>query len=232
VAIAARQCYSPLGAMQLAEGLSDQKVGDLIRTLLEAGHLSTTEHVTFTFAIEGVSRALSHQLVRHRIASYSQQSQRYVDENGFAYVMPPSVAENPGARELFERQMEQVRETYRELAAMVPREDARYVLPNACETRLVMTMNCRSLYNFFERRLCERAQWEIRGLARAMLDLVKEVAPRLFSWVGAPCEMRGYCPEGKMSCGKVEIVARRLIAATGSAKDKDKNRDGEAEGEL
>ncbi|MDI7247444.1 MAG: FAD-dependent thymidylate synthase [Bacillota bacterium] len=219
VAIAARQCYSPLGAAELAEGLSDEKVGDLIRTIIEAGHLSPTEHASFTFAIEGVSRALSHQLVRHRIASYSQQSQRYVNEQGFDYVVPPSVAANEQARRLFEEQMERARDAYRALVELVPREDARFVLPNACGTRLVVTMNCRSLYNFFERRLCERAQWEIRDLARAMLERVREVAPRLFSWVGPPCEVRGWCPEGKMSCGRVESVSRRLIAATDVAKD-------------
>ncbi|MGE5584169.1 MAG: FAD-dependent thymidylate synthase [Bacillota bacterium] len=219
VAIAARQCYSPLGAAELAEGLSDEKVGDLIRTIIEAGHLSPTEHASFTFTIEGVSRALSHQLVRHRIASYSQQSQRYVNEQGFDYVVPPSVAANEQARRLFEEQMERARDAYRALVELVPREDARFVLPNACGTRLVVTMNCRSLYNFFERRLCERAQWEIRDLARAMLERVREVAPRLFSWVGPPCEMRGCCPEGKMSCGRIESVSRRLIAATDVAKD-------------
>ncbi|MGE5573476.1 MAG: FAD-dependent thymidylate synthase [Bacteroidota bacterium] len=219
VAIAARQCYSPLGAAELAEGLSDEKVGDLIRTIIEAGHLSPTEHASFTFTIEGVSRALSHQLVRHRIASYSQQSQRYVNEQGFDYVVPPSVAANEQARRLFEEQMERARDAYRALVELVPREDARFVLPNACGTRLVVTMNCRSLYNFFERRLCERAQWEIRDLARAMLERVREVAPRLFSWVGPPCEMRGYCPEGKMSCGRIESVSRRLIAATDVAED-------------
>ncbi len=229
VAIAARQCYSPLGAAELAEGLSDEKVGELIRTILESGHMSPTEHASFTFAIEGVSRALSHQLVRHRIASYSQQSQRYVNEEGFDYVTPPSVAANERARRIFEEQMEQARDAYRELVALVPREDARFILPNACETRLVMTMNCRSLYNFFERRLCERAQWEIRDLARAMLECVRKVAPRLFSWVGPPCEMRGYCPEGKMSCGKVEAASRRLIAAADLAKDNGEA--GEAGGE-
>ncbi|MCR4402629.1 MAG: FAD-dependent thymidylate synthase [Firmicutes bacterium] len=220
VAVAARQCYSPLGAAELAEGLSDEKVGELIRTIIEAGHLSPTEHASFTFAIEGVSRALSHQLVRHRIASYSQQSQRYVSERGFGYVTPPSIAADPRARAIFERQMEHARDAYRELVALVPREDARFVLPNACETRLVMTMNCRSLYNFFERRLCERAQWEIRELAREMLRRVRDVAPRLFSWVGPPCEMRGYCPEGKMSCGRAEGTSRCLIAAADLVKDK------------
>ncbi len=208
VAMAARQCYSPLGVTELEKNLSDEKVGELIQKILEAGHLSPTEHASFTFGIEGVSRALSHQLVRHRIASYSQQSQRYVDEARFEYVVPPTIAAIPGALELFERQVEEARKAYAELAAIVPREDARYVLPNACATRLVVTMNCRSLYNFFELRLCERAQWEIRALARAMLDLVREAAPRLFSRVGPPCEVRGHCPEGRMSCGRAPAAPR------------------------
>ena len=108
--------------------------------------------------------------------------------------------------ELFEKQIEEIRETYSKLVEIVPKEDARYVLPNACETKLVMTMNCRSLYNFFERRLCNRAQWEIRGLAEEMLECVRQVAPGLFSWIGSTCEMRGYCPEGKMSCGKIKSL--------------------------
>ena len=132
----------------------------------------------------------------------------YVSESGFEYVVPPSIAGNPKALDIYEKRIEEIRETYSRLAEMVPKEDARYILPNACETKLVMTMNCRSLYNFFERRLCRRAQWEIRELAEAMLDCVREVAPSLFSWVGSPCEMRGYCPEGRMSCGKIKSVNR------------------------
>ncbi len=123
-------------------------------------------------------------------------------------MVPPSIAGNPKALDIYEKRIEEIRETYSRLAEMVPKEDARYILPNACETKLVMTMNCRSLYNFFERRLCRRAQWEIRELAEAMLDCVREVAPSLFSWVGSPCEMRGYCPEGRMSCGKIKSVNR------------------------
>ncbi len=211
VAVAARRCYSALGSCELTCGLSPEEAKKRIQTILEAGHLSPTEHASFTFAIEGVSRSLSHQLVRHRIASYSQQSQRYVSESGFEYVVPPSIAGNPKALELYEKSIEEIRETYSKLAEMVPKEDARYILPNACETKLVMTMNCRSLYNFFERRLCNRAQWEIRRLAQAMLDCVREVAPNLFSWVGSPCEMRGYCPEGKMSCGKIDSVTGQHI---------------------
>ena len=123
-------------------------------------------------------------------------------------MVPPSIARKPEALDLYEKQIEEIRKTYSKLVEMVPKEDARYILPNACETKLVMTMNCRSLYNFFERRLCNRAQWEIRKLARAMLDCVNEVAPNLFSWVGSPCEMHGYCPEGNMSCGKVKSFSR------------------------
>jgi thymidylate synthase (FAD) len=208
VAIAARRCYSALGSSELTCGLSPEEAKKLINTILEAGHISPAEHASFTFAIEGVSRSLSHQLVRHRIASYSQQSQRYVSESSFEYVVPPSIAGNPKALDLYEKRIEEIRETYSKLVEMVPKEDARYILPNACETKLVMTMNCRSLYNFFERRLCYRAQWEIRELAQGMLDCVKQVAPNLFSWVGSPCEMHGYCPEGKMSCGKIKSVSR------------------------
>ncbi len=208
VAIAARRCYSTLESEELTSGLSGEDAKKLINTILAAGHLSPCEHASFTFAIEGVSRSLSHQLVRHRIASYSQQSQRYVSESGFKYVVPPTIAGNPKARDLYDKQIEEIREAYRKLAEIVPKEDARYILPNACETKLVMTMNCRSLYNFFERRLCNRAQWEIRELAREMLECVQQVAPNLFSWIGSPCEMRGYCPEGNMSCGKIKSIVR------------------------
>ena len=206
VAVAARRCYSDLESGELSSKLSETEVRRLIAIIIKAGHLSPTEHVSFTFAIEGVSRSLSHQLVRHRIASYSQQSQRYVKEGGFKYVIPPTIACNPKAAELYHEEIARLREAYSRLAEIVPKEDARYILPNACETKLVMTMNCRSLYNFFERRLCTRAQWEIRRLAQEMLVCVKGVAPNLFSWVGSPCEMRGYCPEGEMTCGKINSI--------------------------
>ncbi|HHY46205.1 MAG TPA: FAD-dependent thymidylate synthase [Firmicutes bacterium] len=203
VAAAARLCYSKIGAMDILEGLTDDRVGELIDTLLTSGHLSPTEHATFVFAIEGVSRALSHQCMRHRIASYSQQSQRWVDESNFDYIVPASIRESAQAFEIFVGAMESLRDAYRKLMALVPREDARYVLPNACETKFVMSMNCRSLYNFFEKRLCTRAQWEIREMAAIMLEEVRKVAPRLFAKAGPPCETRGICPEGKFSCGRI-----------------------------
>ena len=206
VAIAARRCYSDLDSCDLARDLSSEEAIKLINIIIKAGHLSPTEHASFTFAIAGVSRSLSHQLVRHRIASYSQQSQRYVSESEFEYITPPSIANNPKILEIYKKQIEEIKKAYSKMQEVVPKEDARYILPNACETKLVMSMNCRSLYNFFERRLCQRAQWEIRGLAKMMLDCVKEVAPNLFSWVGSPCQMYGYCPEGKMSCGKIKSL--------------------------
>ncbi|MFY9272344.1 MAG: FAD-dependent thymidylate synthase, partial [Thermacetogeniaceae bacterium] len=140
-AAAARLCYSDKGAADLKQGLSREEITKLINKLISMGHLSPLEHVSFTFAIEGVSRALSHQLVRHRIASYSQKSQRYVDENNFAYVIPPSIAAEPEAAKIFKQMMADLQEAYRSLSQMVPREDARYILPNAAETKLVCTMN-------------------------------------------------------------------------------------------
>ena len=209
VAAAARLCYSPVGATELMEDFSPDKVGKFLDILVELGHQSPMEHVSFTFAIEGVSRALTHQLVRHRIASYSQQSQRYVIENEFAYIVPPSIEKNPEAKALFEEQMDQIQEAYNKLASLVHREDARYVLPNACETKIICTFNTRSLYNFLRHRSCERAQWEIRKLANKMLAEVKLVAPTLFAKAGPACIAEGHCPEGKMSCGRIEKLQKK-----------------------
>ncbi len=174
----------------------------LIARLMEMGHLSPIEHASFTFGVEGVSRALTHQLVRHRLASYSQKSQRYVDESNFGYVIPPGIRDNPRARQEYLAVMEQIRRGYALLAATAEKEDARYLLPNACQTSIIVTMNCRSLLNFFERRCCARAQWEIQKLAWKMLALVKEQAPTIFARAGARCDMDGTCPEGAMSCGR------------------------------
>lgn len=170
--------------------------------MAEIGHGSPFEHVTFTFGIEGVSRALTHQLVRHRIASYSQKSQRYVTENQFGYVIPDTIKNNNDMLEAYDKLMAQIQEFY-DIAVEngVPKEDARYVLPNATETSIIVTMNARSLFNFFAHRCCTRAQWEIRLMAHKMLQLVKEVAPETFKKSGANCIKLGYCPEGKMSCG-------------------------------
>lgn len=204
VAAAARLCYSPASAAEIARTMSPEKTRSFVEKLVEMGHQSPLEHVSFTFAIDGISRALSHQLVRHRIASYSQKSQRYVDEKAFAWIMPPSIEENPAAKKEFETQIDMIRRCYAELCAVVPREDARYILPNACETKIVVTMNARSLLHFFRVRCCRRAQWEIRRLAEMMLAEVRRVAPILFKSAGPPCDTEGICPEGDMSCGRLQ----------------------------
>ncbi|HBT80232.1 MAG TPA: FAD-dependent thymidylate synthase [Selenomonas sp.] len=203
VAMAARLCYSSSGAAELAEKLSDERVKEMVEKIVKLGHASCLEHVSFTFGIEGVSRVLTHQLVRHRIASYDQQSQRYVAAHGFQYITPPTIAEKPEAKAKFDALMQKIRATYDELTEMgVPKEDARYVLANAAETKILVTMNARTLLHFFNLRCCNRAQWEIRAMAYEILRLVKEVAPTLFYNAGASCVNTGRCPEGAMTCGK------------------------------
>lgn len=204
VAAAARLCYSSASAVEIARAMPPEKTKAFITKLVEMGHQSPLEHVSFTFGVDGISRALSHQLVRHRIASYSQKSQRYVDEKEFDWIMPPSIEKNPAAKELFEAQLELIRQCYAELCTAVPREDARYILPNACETKLVVTMNARSLLHFFRVRCCRRAQWEIQRLAGMMLAEVRKVAPELFRIAGPPCVTERICPEGEMSCGRLQ----------------------------
>ena len=174
----------------------------MLKTIMDSGHYSTLEHASYTFAIEGVSRALTHQLVRHRLASYNQQSQRYVKfKNGVEVVKPHTVCESPEAEAIFDEAVSAATEAYQKLlAAGIPAEDARYLLPNAAESKIVVTMNIRELLHFFEHRCCNRAQWEIRELAHAMLELVRPTAPYIFADAGAPC-VHGTCPEGKMTCG-------------------------------
>jgi len=202
VAAAARLCYAPVGAAELLESLTEKQINSVLRTILTSGHLSTLEHASYTFAIDGVSRALTHQLVRHRLASYNQQSQRYViyaEEPSF--IVPPAIAQHPKALERFEAVNRASFAAYRELLAHgVSAEDARYVLPNAMETKIVVTMNVRELLHFFELRCCNRAQWEIRDLALTMLELAEPTAPYIFMDAGAACR-RGVCPEGPMTCG-------------------------------
>lgn len=202
VATAARLCYAPVGASELMETTSDEKVRSVLSTIMKGGHFSTLEHATYTFAVDGVSRALTHQLVRHRIASFNQQSQRYVKfDNGFEHVEPETISENEEAHAVFQSVMEKCEEAYKNLVELgVPKEDARFVLPNAAETKIVITMNVRELLHFFELRCCNRAQWEIRALAHKMLELVKPTAPYIFMDAGAPC-VHGTCREGKMTCG-------------------------------
>lgn len=211
VAAAARLCYSDKSADELMDNFTAEKVESFVGKLVSLGHESPMEHVCFTFAIDGISRACSHQLVRHRIGvSFSQKSQRYVKENQFEYVTPPKIAKNPELAAKFDSAMRDAQAAYAELlAAGVPAEDARFVLPNAASTSLVVTMNVRSLWHFFELRCCNRAQWEIRALANAMLAEVKEVAPLLFANAGATCDSMGVCFEGGMSCGKCKNVMNR-----------------------
>ena len=209
VAMAARLCYSASGAEELADKLSEDKVKEMVRRMVSLGHGSTLEHASFTFGIEGVSRVLTHQLVRHRIASYDQQSQRYVAAHGFQYITPPSIAEKPEALAKYEALLAEIRKTYDELTDMgVPKEDARYVLANAAETKILVTMNARSLMHFFNLRCCNRAQWEIREMAYKMLAEVKKVAPTLFHNAGASCVNTGRCPEGAMTCGKLQEMLK------------------------
>jgi thymidylate synthase (FAD) len=219
IASAANLCYSPASIDAVMEHMTDEKTFSFIEMLMGLGHESPIEHVSFTFGIEGISRACSHQLVRHRIASYSQKSQRYVKESAFEYVTPPDIQAYKDMDILYSKAMNQIQKTYDELRAQLreihitngmkpldaekkANEDARYVLPNACETSIVVTMNARSLFNFFRLRCCNRAQWEIRSVADEMYKLCSKVAPHLFSFAGPACYTDGKCSEGKMCCGK------------------------------
>lgn len=231
VATAAKLCYSSSDILSLRDGLTDEKISDYISMLVSIGHESVMEHVSFTFGIEGISRACSHQLVRHRIASYSQKSQRYVNENGFDFITPPSIEAIPEAKSEFDRIISEITSGYEKVADLLTKyhadeliangtdentalskarkmanEDARFLLPNACETKIVVTMNVRSLFNFFRHRCCNRAQWEIRAVANEMLRLCLSVAPNIFSHAGPSCVAEGKCPEGKMSCGKMKEI--------------------------
>ncbi len=176
---------------------------DILNQIKDSGHHSVIEHSSFTFAVNGVSRALTHQLVRHRLASYSQQSQRYVDIDDFQPVIPESILDDEHASEIFNDLMEKIRKVYNELKdSDIHKEDARYVLPNATKTNIIITMNARELWHFFSLRCCRRAQWEIRDMADRMLELCKDVSPIIFENAGAPC-LRGPCPEiPEFSCGK------------------------------
>ena len=200
-AAAAQSCYSEKGASELFETTTDERAKKMIKKVVGMGHLSVVEHAHFTFSVEGVSRSLTHQLVRHRIASYSQQSQRYVAMDKAEYVLPPSVSRDPEAKKLYTNLMDDAWRTYRELAKKLPKEDARYVLPNACNTNITITMNARELWHFFNLRCCRRAQWEIRMMAWKMLREGKKGAPLLFENAGPGC-FRGPCPEGAYSCGR------------------------------
>ena len=233
IAAAAKLCYAKSDIGSLMENLTSDKIDSFLNTLSGLGHESPIEHASFTFGIEGVSRALLAQITRHRIASFSVQSQRYVRKNNFEYITPPAIEADEEAKAVYLEAMKNDAQTYEKLCEILTRnekarliakgvdekaaqkaaekianEDARFVLPNACDTRIIMTMNVRSLYNFFNLRCCSRAQWEIRALAEEMLRKVKQVAPTLFKKSGPPC-VSGPCPEGKMSCGRAKEMREK-----------------------
>ncbi|MEE0801346.1 MAG: FAD-dependent thymidylate synthase [Gemmiger sp.] len=235
VAAAAKLCYSDAHIETLLEGLTPDKTAAFLKKLSDMGHASPIEHASFTFGIEGVSRTFLAQVTRHRIASFSVQSQRYVRLEDFRYVIPPEIQAIPEAKQKFIDAMNEDAAQYLSLvhtleeqhtrtlmeqgmteqqarakASKKANEDARFVLPNACETKMVMTMNCRSLLNFFNLRCCNRAQWEIRAVADAMLRLVYPLAPHIFAAAGPRC-LTGPCPEGQMCCGEQEAVRRKYM---------------------
>ena len=236
VAAAAKLCYSDAHIETLLDGLTPEKTEAFLQRLNDVGHASPIEHASFTFGIEGVSRTFLAQVTRHRIGSFSVQSQRYVRLEDFRYVIPPEIEAIPAARAQFIASMNDDAKKYLELvqtlenahtarlmadgldekaarakASKQANEDARFVLPNACETKMVVTMNARSLQNFFHLRCCSRAQWEIRELAEKMFELVYPVAPHIFAKSGPAC-VSGPCPEGRMCCGKTAEVRAKYAS--------------------
>jgi thymidylate synthase (FAD) len=222
---ACRQCYSAGFAGQIfIDGNKDSaKEEEFVKQVVSSGHESPLEHVKFTFAIEGVSRALTHQLVRHRIASYSQQSQRYVKESNFDYVIPPSIEADEGMKKEYISIMQEIQESYSYFLSALEKkgkkgesanQDARFVLPQAAETKIIVTMNCRELMHFFKERCCSRAQWEIRRLADEMLKVCKQKLPAVFNNSGAKCVAIGYCPEGaRFTCKRYPLKEEVLEGA-------------------
>ncbi len=236
VAAAAKLCYANSDAAHLMDNLTDKGAEEFVHMLSSFGHESPIEHVSFTFGIEGVSRALLAQITRHRLASFSVQSQRYVKLDHFEFITPPEIARDDVALALYQKTMEHIIESYQALADILQEkhyatflaeglsekqarskaekkaiEDARFVLPNACETKMVLTMNARSLLHFFNVRCCNRAQWEIRNLAREMLRVCYHTAPHIFAMAGPSC-CSGACPEGNMTCGKCAEIRAEYTA--------------------
>lgn len=202
VAAAAKLCYSSAADIDtILDNLTQEKSEEFIRYLMSMGHSSPLEHISFTFGVEEVSRVLLAELTRHRIASYSVRSMRYVSESEFDYVTPKTIKDKHLDGE-YTALVESCRQLYDKMVdAGVPKEDARMILPNSTHTRIIFTMNLRSLLNFLSLRECTRAQWEIREMANKIAEICKEKFPVLFSTAGASCVNKGYCPEGDKSCG-------------------------------
>jgi len=223
VAMAAKLCYSAASVAELKDRIAAKDQAQFVEKLGLVGHLSPMEHVSFTFGIEGISRACTHQLVRHRVASYSQQSQRYVKAEQFDYIIPPSIKKDPALVSEFEKCMADAQRNYSQVLQRLEQmgyegesgqQDARYLLPNAAETKIIVTMNARELLHFFRLRCCNRAQWEIHDMADRMLALVKKIAPTIFSLAGPGC-LATACPEASMACGKISDVRKKYGAKPG-----------------
>ena len=210
ITLAAKICYSDNSFEEISQQIDEKQSADkFVRMLKSLGHESALEHVCFTFGIEGISRAATHQLVRHRLASYSQQSQRYVSMKNTEFIVPEKIADNKKTNEIFSDCLNKIKQAYQQLNELgIPKEDARYILPNACASNIVVTMNARELIHFFSLRCCQRAQWEIRLLAEKMLELAKKAAPVVFENSGPEC-VRTTCPEGKMSCGQSKEMKKK-----------------------
>jgi len=199
-AMAAKLTHSKTKPQDLGK-TPEKELTTVLEQVMKLGHTSVIEHACFTFAISDVSRSLTHQLVRHRIASYSQQSQRYVNLKEPNYVIPPSIEKNREMKKAYEETMDTIWKEYNKLLELgIPAEDSRYVLPNATCTNIMVTMNARSLLNFFELRCCLHAQWEIRALANKMLQEVKKVSPTIFKNAGPSCRTKNICSENKKDC--------------------------------
>ena len=225
IALSAKLCYSKSTIEDLKEKISQKDQSAFIEKLMGMGHESVLEHVTFSFGVEGVSRVLLAQLTRHRIASFSVQSQRYVSyENGFGFIMPDSIAAlGEEAVQQYQKQMDTIESWYVDWQKKLGKgeksnEDARFVLPNACETRLVVTMNVRELRHFFSLRMCNRAQWEIRRMAEEMFRICFDIAPALFMDAGPAC-IRGKCPEGEKTCGMAPEIRKNREVLIRSRKE-------------
>ena len=235
IATAAKLCYSSSDISSLQDNLTEDKISSFVNMLASMHHESPFEHASFTFGIEGIDRSTSHQLVRHRIASYSQKSQRYVNENDFDYIMPEAIRDDDYCYDIFKDTMRCINDAYKDIedclekkytkefieqgmdektaknkASKIAAENARSVLPNACETKIIVTMNARSLFNFFAHRCCNRAQDEIRELATEMYKLVYVIAPNVFKYSGPNCVATGKCPEGNMCCGKMKEMKEKF----------------------
>ncbi len=211
IAMAAKLCYSPSNIGELGKRVDESDQTAFLKKIIGMGHHSVLEHASFTFGIEGISRATSHQLVRHRLASYSQQSQRYVKVgDDFEYVTPHSINADAALKDKFEQAVKNLHAIYGKLTESgIPAEDARYLLPNAAATKIIVTMNARELIHFFTLRCCERAQWEIREMACEMLKVATPVLPVIFEKSGPGC-IRGKCTEGDMTCGQPEEIRKKF----------------------